>query len=72
MRQARYASGTVVPPAGLFRMETEPTGTGRYEQFAAECERLAREARTEHHRSVLMEMADAWRKLAEAAARKKK
>jgi hypothetical protein len=52
-------------------METAPTGTARYEQFAAECERLAKEARTEHHRSVLMEMAEAWRKLAEAAARKK-
>jgi hypothetical protein len=52
-------------------METAATATSKYEQFAAECERLAKEARTEHHRSVLMEMADAWRKLAEAAARKK-
>jgi hypothetical protein len=52
-------------------METASTATSKYEQFAAECERLAKEARTEHHRSVLMEMADAWRKLAGAAARKK-
>ena len=43
----------------------------KYEQFAAECERLAKEARGERHRSVLMEMADAWRKLAEAAVRMK-
>jgi hypothetical protein len=47
-------------------METAPRRT--YEDFAAECERLAKEARTEHHRAVLREMADAWRKLAEAAA----
>jgi hypothetical protein len=41
----------------------------RYEEFAAECERLAKEARTDHHRAVLREMAEAWRKLAEAAAK---
>jgi len=55
-----------VPPAGLFRMETLKP---RYEEFAAECERLAKEARTDHHRAVLREMAEAWRKLAEAAAK---
>jgi hypothetical protein len=49
----------------------ETGSKGRYEQFAAECERLAKDARTEHHRAVLLEMAEAWRKLAEAAARKK-
>ena len=43
----------------------------KYEEFAAECERLAKEARGERHRSVLMEMAEAWRQLAEASARKK-
>jgi len=48
------------------------TTARKYEEFAAECERLAKEARGERHRSVLMEMADAWRQLAEAAARKKK
>lgn len=56
-----------VPPAGLFRMET--ASKRKYEDFAAECERLAKEARTEHHRAVLREMADAWRKLADAAAK---
>jgi hypothetical protein len=58
-----------VPAAGLFRMETTAL---KYEEFAAECERLAKEAKAEHHRSILMEMADAWRQLADAAARKKK
>jgi len=58
-----------VPAGGLFRMETTAY---KYEEFAAECERLAKEARGEHHRSILMEMADAWRRLAEAAAQKKK
>ncbi len=56
-----------VPPAGLFRMET--ASRRKYEAFAAECERLAKEARTDHHRTVLREMAEAWRKLAEAAAK---
>jgi hypothetical protein len=50
----------------------ETASRDRYEQFAAECERLAKDTRTEHHRVVLLEMAEAWRKLAEAAARKTK
>ena len=58
-----------VPCTGLFLMET--TAKREYEQFAEECERLAQDAKTEHHRTILREMADAWRKLAEAAARKK-
>jgi hypothetical protein len=56
-----------VPPAGLFPMETASKRT--YEDFAAECERLAKEAKSEHHRAVLREMADAWRKLAEATVK---
>jgi hypothetical protein len=56
-----------VPPVGLFRMET--ASRRKYEEFAEECERLAKEARSEHHRTVLREMAEAWRKLAEAAVR---
>ena len=50
----------------------ETGSTDRYEEFATECERLAKEAKMEHHRSVLLEMAGAWRRLAETAARKKK
>jgi hypothetical protein len=41
----------------------------QYEEFAAECERRAKDAGSEHHRAVLREMAEAWRKLAEAAAK---
>jgi hypothetical protein len=47
----------------------ETTAKRKYEQFAQECERLAKEARTDHHRAVLREMADAWRQLAAAADR---
>ncbi len=49
----------------------ETAAKRKYEQFAEECERLAREAKAEHHRAVLLEMAAAWRKLADAAGRKK-
>ena len=54
-----------VPPTGLLRMETSPKR--RYQQFAEECERLAKDAKTEHHRTILREMAEVWRKLAERA-----
>ena len=55
-----------VPLSGLFRMQTSKR---KYEEFAAECERLAKEARSDHHRAVLREMAEAWRRLAQAAAK---
>jgi hypothetical protein len=61
-------SERAVPHAGLFRMET--VAKRKYEQFAEECERLAKDARSDHHRAVLREMADAWRQLAAAADRK--
>jgi hypothetical protein len=35
-----------------------------YSRFAEECRRLAREAKTERHREILEEMAQAWEKLA--------
>jgi len=47
------------------------TTSRKYEEFAAECERLAKEAKDARHRVVLLEMAHAWRQLAEAPARKK-
>jgi hypothetical protein len=47
----------------------ETASKRQYEEFAAECDRLAKDARSDHHRTVLREMADAWRKLAEAAAK---
>src|SRR5262249_46827801 len=38
-----------------------------YRKFAAECCRLARCAKAEHHRKMLEKMAEAWRTLAEEA-----
>ena len=35
-----------------------------YRRFAQECDRLAREAKTERHRKIMQEMAQAWEKLA--------
>jgi hypothetical protein len=36
-----------------------------YREFAAECDRLAAQAKSEQHRKVLEEMAQAWRRLAQ-------
>src|SRR5262249_4864544 len=43
----------------------------QYGTFAEECDRLAKEAQAERHRMVLKEMAEAWRKLAEEADRRR-
>jgi len=48
---------------GFSRMETQ----GKYREFAEECERLAKQAKSEHHSKVLREMAEVWRKLADDA-----
>lgn len=45
---------------GLFHMET----SAQYREFAEECDRLARQAETDGHRKILVEMAETWRKLA--------
>jgi hypothetical protein len=37
----------------------------QYREFAAECYRLAAEAKTEEHQRILLEMARAWREVAE-------
>ena len=38
-----------------------------YRRFAQECRRLARDAKTERHRNVMEEMAQAWDQLAKEA-----
>jgi hypothetical protein len=40
----------------------------QYRDFAEQCLRLAKAAKTEHERQVLHEMAATWKSLAEAAA----
>ena len=41
--------------------------TMQYLRFAEECRRLAREAKSEQHRKLLEEMAQAWEKVAKEA-----
>ena len=40
------------------------TSSAQYREFAEECQRLAKQAKDEHHRKVLREMAEAWSELA--------
>jgi hypothetical protein len=46
--------------------DMEPTT--QYLRFAEECRRLGREAKSEQHRKLLEEMAQAWEKVAKEAA----
>jgi hypothetical protein len=47
--------------------------SAQYCEFAEECDRLAREAKTDGYRKILEEMAEAWRMVAaEAEADKKR
>jgi hypothetical protein len=48
---------------GLPQMRTPD----QYREFAAECYRLAAEAKTEKHQKILQEMARAWSEVAEEA-----
>jgi hypothetical protein len=41
----------------------------QYREFASLCAWLANQAGTEHHQSILNEMAEAWRELADEAER---
>jgi hypothetical protein len=50
---------------GYSGMET----SSEYRRFAQECRRLAREAKTERHRKIMEEMAQAWERLAHEADR---
>ncbi len=39
----------------------------QYREFAEECVRMAKEAKIERHREILLEMADVWKRLAQEA-----
>ena len=41
----------------------------RYKQYASECLRLAQQTTDETQKARLLEMAEAWRRLADAAAK---
>ena len=43
------------------------TPSTQYREFAEECLRLAKQAKDEHQRKILKQMAEAWIKLAKAA-----
>lgn len=47
-------------PKGLFHMKTPE----QYRKFAEDCQRWAREAKTEVQQKLLLEMAAVWRTLA--------
>jgi hypothetical protein len=42
----------------------------RYKQYAAECLRIAQNTMDENQKARLLEMAEAWRRLAEAASKR--
>ena len=42
----------------------------RYKEYAAECLRIAQQTNDGHQKVRLLEMADAWKRLAEAAGRR--
>lgn len=54
------------PPGGCPPMET----IRDYRKFAEECYRLARGIKDPEHKKILEEMAEAWLRLADEAARK--
>jgi hypothetical protein len=47
------------------------TSSNQYRDFAEECLRLAEQAKDEHQREILKEMAKVWNKLAEEVDKKK-
>ena len=42
----------------------------RYKEYAAECLRIAQQATDANQKARLLEMADAWQRLAEAASKR--
>jgi hypothetical protein len=45
--------------------------SAQYGEFAEECDHLAKQAKTEHQRKTLEEMAEAWRRVAAEADNKR-
>jgi hypothetical protein len=45
--------------------------SAQYRGFAEECNRLAKQAKTDDHREILEEMAEAWRMVAAEADKKR-
>ena len=60
-RHDSYARGTTLLGDGLVTMDT----SAQYREFAEQCRLLAAQAKSERHRRMLEEMADAWIKLAQ-------
>jgi hypothetical protein len=48
---------------------TTSTQSAQYREFAEECLRLAKQAKDEHQRKILKEMAEAWIKLTEVGTK---
>jgi len=49
-----------------------PGGVERYKEYAAECLRIAQQTTDEARKARLLEMAEAWQRLSEAASRRDK
>jgi hypothetical protein len=58
-------SGTIVPGMETFVDFPEMETSAEYRKYAEECRTLAELAKTERTRSILLEMAMAWMKLAD-------
>ncbi len=61
---AGYALGNGAPTRPVV---PDMEQTTQFLRFAEECRRLAREAKSEQHRKLLEEMAQAWEKVAKEA-----
>jgi hypothetical protein len=65
--EARRIASNIAKLPGLVRKsgDFEMRTPDQYREFAAECYRLAAEAKTERHRKIMEEMARAWSEVAE-------
>jgi flagellin-specific chaperone FliS len=63
--EARRIAANIAKLPDLIRKHLQMRTPDQYREFAAECYRLASEAKTEEQRKILEEMARAWREVAE-------